>query len=95
MSKVSFRRQLPDLEDTLIHAHGETPETARLKVTMTPSAERERLIADYHTMEDKPAFTPWQVSQAVAYQVPVAILAPSTRPGPSHCSADFKFQLIL
>ena len=52
-----IRRQLPDLEDVLIHAHGETPETARLTAAMTPPAMRGRLMAEYEAMADKPDFT--------------------------------------
>ena len=63
-----IRRQLPDLEDVLIHAHGETPETARLTAAMTPPAMRGRLMADYEAMADKPAFQPWQVAASEAFR---------------------------
>ena len=63
-----IRRQLPGLEDVLTHAHRETPETARLKATMTPPAMRERLMAEYEAMADKPAFTPWQVAASEAFR---------------------------
>ena len=63
-----IRRQLPDLEDVLIHAHGETPETARLTAAMTPPAMRGRLMADYEAMADKPDFQPWQVAASEAFR---------------------------
>ena len=57
-----IRRQLPDLEDVLVHVHGETPETARLRASMAPPDERARVLADYEASPAKPVFTPWQVA---------------------------------
>ena len=63
-----IRRQLPDLEDVLVHAHGETPETARLRASMAPPDERARVLADYETSPAKPVFTPWQVAASEAFR---------------------------
>ena len=64
----TIRRQLPDLEDVLVHAHGETPETARLRASMTPPDERARVLADYEASPAKPVFTPWQVAASEAFR---------------------------
>ena len=63
-----IRRQLPDLEDVLVHAHGETPETARLRASMAPPDERARVLADYEASPAKPVFTPWQVAASEAFR---------------------------
>ena len=63
-----IRRQLPDLEDVLVHAHGETPETARLRASMAPPDERARVLADYEASPAKPVFTPWQVTASEAFR---------------------------
>ena len=57
-----IRRQKADLEDILVHVHGENPEAARLRTGMMGEQERTRIVAEYEAMEDKPAFTPWQVA---------------------------------
>ena len=64
----TIRRQLPDLEDVLVHAHGETPETARLRASMAPPDERARVLADYEASPAKPVFTPWQVAASEAFR---------------------------
>ena len=61
-----IRRQKADLEDILVHVHGETPEAARLRTGMMGEQERTRIVAEYEAMEDKPAFTPWQVAASEA-----------------------------
>ena len=61
-----IRRQKPDLEDILVHVHGETPATARFRGGLMADDERARIVADYEAMEDKPAFTPWQVNVSEA-----------------------------
>ena len=61
-----IRRQKADLEDILVHVHGENPETARLRTGMMGEQERTRIVAEYEAMEDKPAFTPWQVAASEA-----------------------------
>ena len=61
-----IRRQKADLEDILVHVHGETPEAARLRSGLMGSAERTRILSDYESMEEKPQFTPWQVSASEA-----------------------------
>ena len=62
----SIRRQKADLEDILVHIHGENPEAARLRTGMMGEQERTRIVAEYEAMEDKPAFTPWQVAASEA-----------------------------
>ena len=57
-----IRRQKADLEDILVHAHGEKPEAARFRTRMMEEQERTRIVAEYEAMKDKPAFTPWQVA---------------------------------
>ena len=61
-----IRRQKADLEDILVHVHGENPEAARLRTEMMGEQERTRIVAEYEAMEDKPAFTPWQVAASEA-----------------------------
>ena len=57
-----IRRQKADLEDVLVHVHGETPEQARFRARLTNPRERDAILADYESMERKPLFTPWQVA---------------------------------
>ena len=61
-----IRRQRADLEDVLIHVHGETPEQARFAAALTNQREQKRILADYEAMERKPLFTPWQVAVSEA-----------------------------
>ena len=61
-----IRRQKADLEDVLVHVHGETPEAARVRAGMMGPEESGRIVADYEAMADKPAFTPWQVAASTA-----------------------------
>ena len=61
-----IRRQKADLEDVLVHVHGETPEAARFQAGMTGPKERDAILAEYEGMADKPSFTPWQVSASEA-----------------------------
>ena len=61
-----IRRQKADLEDILVHVHGENPEATRLRTGMMGEQERTRIVAEYEAMEDKPAFTPWQVAASEA-----------------------------
>ena len=61
-----IRRQKADLEDILVHVHGENPEAARFRTGMMGERERTRIVAEYEAMEDKPAFTPWQVAASEA-----------------------------
>ena len=61
-----IRRQKADLEDVLIHVHGETPEQARFRTGLTGPKERNAILADYEAMKEKPPFTPWQVSASEA-----------------------------
>ena len=61
-----IRRQKADLEDILVHVHGETPETARFRAELMGEQERDRILGDYEAMEDKPRFTPWQVAASEA-----------------------------
>ena len=61
-----IRRQKADLEDILVHVHGETPEAARLRSGLMGSAERTRILSDYESMKEKPQFTPWQVAASEA-----------------------------
>ena len=61
-----IRRQKADLEDILVHVHGETPERARLLADSMGEEDRGRVVADYEAMEDKPVFTPWQVAASEA-----------------------------
>ena len=61
-----IRRQKADLEDVLIHVHGETPEQAQFQAALTPPRERDAIVAEYEAMERKPVFTPWQVAVSEA-----------------------------
>ena len=57
-----IRRQKADLEDVLIHVHGETAEQSRFRTGLTGPNERDAILADYEAMKENPPFTPWQVS---------------------------------
>ena len=61
-----IRRQKADLEDVLVHVHGETPEQARFRSGLTSPQERDAILADYEAMDRKPVFTPWQVAVSEA-----------------------------
>ena len=61
-----IRRQKADLEDILVHVHGETPESARFRTGLMGEQERAHILSAYEAMEDKPAFTPWQVAASEA-----------------------------
>ena len=61
-----IRRQKADLEDVLVHVHGETPEQARFRAGLTSPQERDAILADYEAMGRKPVFTPWQVAVSEA-----------------------------
>ena len=61
-----IRRQKPDLEDVLVHVHDESPSAARFRGGLMTDDERARIVADYEAMEEKPAFTPWQVKVSEA-----------------------------
>ena len=61
-----IRRQKADLEDVLVHVHGETPEQSRFQAGLTNPQERKRILAEYEAMERKPVFTPWQVAVSEA-----------------------------
>ncbi len=61
-----IRRQKADLEDVLVHVHGETPEQARFRAGLTAPQEREAILTEYEAMEKKPVFTPWQVAVSEA-----------------------------
>ena len=61
-----IRRQKADLEDVLVHVHGETPEQARFRAGLTNPQERDAILAGYEAMESKPLFTPWQVAVSEA-----------------------------
>ena len=61
-----IRRQKADMEDILVHVHGETPDAARVRIGLMEGPERRRIVADYEAMADKPAFTPWQVAASTA-----------------------------
>ena len=61
-----IRRQRPDLEDILVHVHGETPSAARFRGGLMGDEERARILVDYEAMEEKPVFTPWQVEVSEA-----------------------------
>ena len=61
-----IRRQKADLEDILVHVHGETPEAARFRAGLMGTAERTSILSDYESIEEKPQFTPWQVAASEA-----------------------------
>ena len=61
-----IRRQKADLEDVLVHVHGETPEQARFRAGLTGPEERDAILAEYEAMDRKPVFTPWQVAVSEA-----------------------------
>ena len=61
-----IRRQKPDLEDILVHVHGETPQAARFRAGLMGEDERARILSYYEAMADKPTFTPWQVAVSEA-----------------------------
>ena len=61
-----IRRQKANLEDILVHVHGENPETARFRTGMMGEQERARILTGYDAMGDKPVFTPWQVAASEA-----------------------------
>ena len=61
-----IRRQKADVEDILVHVHGETPEAARFRAGLMGEQERTRILGNYEAMEDKPRFTPWQVTASEA-----------------------------
>ena len=61
-----IRRQKADVEDILVHVHGETPEAARFRAGLMGEQERTRILGNYEAMEDKPRFTPWQVAASEA-----------------------------
>ena len=61
-----IRRQKADVEDILVHVHGDTPEAARFRAGLMGEQERTRILGDYEAMEDKTKFTPWQVAASEA-----------------------------
>ncbi|MCY4559673.1 MAG: relaxase domain-containing protein [Chloroflexi bacterium] len=61
-----IRRQKPDLEDILVHVHGESPSAARFRGGLMADDESVRILADYEAMKEKPVFTPWQVKVSEA-----------------------------
>ena len=61
-----IRRQKPDLEDILVHVHGETPQAARFRAGLMREDERSRILSQYEATADKPTFTPWQVAVSEA-----------------------------
>ena len=61
-----IRRQKADLEDILVHVHGETPKAARFQAGLMGEQGRARILSDYESIEEKPQFTPWQVAASEA-----------------------------
>ena len=61
-----IRRQKADIEDILVHVHGEMPEAARFRAELMGEQESARILGDYEAMAEKPLFTPWQVSASEA-----------------------------
>ncbi len=61
-----IRRQKADIEDILVHVHGETPEAARFRAGLMGEQERAKKLGNYEAMTEKPQFTPWQVSASEA-----------------------------
>ena len=77
-----IRRQKADLEDILVHVHGETPETSRFRVEQMGQQERSKITGDYEAMAERPQFTPWQVAASEALRdgdAASAIAAHNTR----------------
>ena len=70
-----IRRQRPDLEDILVHVHGETPSAARFRGGLMGDEERARILVDCEAMADKPSFTPWQVKVSEALRDGDAVTA--------------------
>ena len=73
-----IRRQKADLEDILVHVHGETPEAARFRAGLMGEQERANILGDYETMNEKPRFTPWQVAASEALRDGDAVSAIAT-----------------
>ncbi len=61
-----IRRQKADLEDILVHVHGETLEAARFRSGLMGEQERTRILSDYEAIGAKSQFTPWQVAASEA-----------------------------
>ena len=61
-----IRRQKADLEDVLLHVHGETPECGLVQGAMAGREERDAILSRYRDMAEKPFFTPWQVAASGA-----------------------------
>ena len=61
-----IRRQKADLEDVLVHVHGEMPEQARFRAGLTSREERDSILAAYEAVDKKSVFTPWQVAVSEA-----------------------------
>ena len=57
----TIRRQRADIEDVLVHRHGDSPETARLRATMMGETARAALLADYEASAESGEATPWQI----------------------------------
>ena len=53
-----IRRQKADLEDILVHVHGETPEAARVRAGLMGGPESRRIVADYEAMAEKARLHP-------------------------------------
>ena len=70
-----IRRQKADMEDVLVHVLGNTPEAARFQAGLTGPKERDAILTRYEAMEDKPSFTPWQVTASEALRDGDAALA--------------------
>ena len=85
-----IRRQKADLEDILVHVHGEAPEAARFRAGLMGEQERAKIHDDYEIMNEKPRFTPWQVTASEALRdgdAALAIAAHHTR-GRFHIGYD-------
>ena len=65
-----IRRQQADIEDVLVHHHGQSQQTARLQAAMMDVGERDRLVAEFEnlTPDVRPAFTPWMVTASEAFR---------------------------
>ena len=61
-----IRRQKADLEDILVHVHGETAQAARFRAGLMGDEERTRILAEFEATKEKPSFTPWQVAVSEA-----------------------------